>query len=117
MTHIITANNGAGSTSPTAIEGYEPSRASRNIITDLLDGSLGVAFIPPRPRAGTLRLFYLNRADALESYELHAEPTSFTLTSSVSDAGMTYALEGSLDWDQDVTTGEWWVLVGYQELS
>lgn len=117
MPHTITANNGAGSTVPTAIEGYNPSRESRNVIYDLLDGSIAVAYIPPRPRSGTLRMLYKNQSDAFTAYTLHASPTAFTLSSTdVPAMGMTYVLDGNLDIESDAEHGAWWVLVGYQEV-
>lgn len=118
MTHTISATNGAGSTSPVAIGGYSPSRASRNKIHDLLDGSIGVSYVAPRPRSGTLRLFYTSKTAAFAAYNLHAAKTSFALTSTdVAEVGMTYALDGSVDMDLDAETGQWWVAVGFQELT
>lgn len=117
MAHNISANNGAGSVSPVAIEGYAPSRESRNVIHDLLDGSLGVAYIAPRPRSGTLRMLFRDRTEAFFAYNLHAEETSFLLTSDLTEIGMTYVLDGSIDMDLDAKTGLWWVSVGYQEVG
>lgn len=117
MAHTITATNGAGSVMPVAIEGYSPTRESRNVIRDLLDGSLGVAYIKPRPRSGELRLLFDTRDGAVAAFDLHAEPTSFLLTSGVTDIGMTYALDGALGWDQDAQSGQWFVVVGFQELA
>lgn len=117
MPHTITANNGAGSTVPTAIEGYNPSRESRNVVYDLLDGGIAVAYVPPRPRSGTLKMLYRSQTDAFTAYNLHAVPTAFTLSSTDLPAiGMTYVLDGALDIDVDAELGTWWVSVGYQEV-
>jgi hypothetical protein len=118
MAHTITATNGAGSTSPTAIEGYTPSRQSRNLIHDLLDGSIGVSLIAPRPRSGQLRLLYRVQADAFSALDLLAEESTFTLASTdVPAVGMSFVIDGSVDLDLDATVGNWWVLVGYQEVT
>lgn len=118
MAHTISATNGAGTVTPAAIEGYNPRRVSRNKIHDLLDGSIGVAYIAPRPRSGTLRMLFPTETDAFVAYNLHAIETSFQLASSdVSSIGMTYVLDGSLDIDLDSEQGLWWVEVGYQEVT
>ncbi|WP_341941727.1 hypothetical protein [Microbacterium sp. LWH10-1.2] len=116
--HIITASNGAGSTSPEAVAGYDASRDSRNRIHDLLDGSIGVSYIAPRPRSGDLVTVYTNRVQAFAAYALYAEETSFTLTSSdVPELGMRFVLDGSLDIEQDdELTDVWYVRVGFQEV-
>ncbi|PVE76099.1 hypothetical protein [Microbacterium testaceum] len=117
MPHTITANNGTGTTTPAAIEGYNPSRESRNIIYDLLDGSIAVVYVAPRPRSGTLKMLYRNQADAFAAYNLHASPTAFTLSSTDLPAiGMSYVLDGALDIDVDAEMGLWWVSVGFQEV-
>jgi len=117
MAHVITATDGSGSTEPLFVDGYRPSRESRNIIHDLLDGSIGVSYVAPRPRSGELRLGYDNEADAFAAYNLHANETSFIYVSSdFENFAMTYALDGSLDMELD-PTGVWIVTVGFQELS
>lgn len=118
MAHIISAANGAGSVSPVAIEGYKARRESRNRVHDLLDGSIGVSYIAPRPRSGTLRLLFLTAATAYAALALHAQETSFTLTSTdVPSMGMRYVLDGSLDVELNAELGHWWVEIGFQELT
>lgn len=118
MTHTISATNGAGTVTPSAIEGYNPSRVSRNKIHDLLDGSIGVSYVAPRPRSGTLRLLFPTQAEAFAAFNLHSVETSFQLTSTdVTGAGMVYVLDGSLDIDLDSEMGLWWVEVGFQEVT
>lgn len=118
--HTITASNGAGSTSPLAVAGYDASRRSRNVIHDLLDGSIGVSFIAPRPRSGDLVTVYTDRAEAFAAYALYAEESSFTYTSGdVTELGMTFVLDGSLDIEAeaiDETQTVWYVRVGFQEV-
>ncbi|MDT0142795.1 hypothetical protein [Microbacterium sp. PRC9] len=118
MTYTITATNGAGSTAPISVEGYTPSRQSRNIIHDLLDGSIGVSYIAPRPRSGSLRLLYTSEALAFTALNLFAAETSFIFTSTDNPAvGMTFALDGSIDMERTADVNLWWVNVGYQEVS
>lgn len=118
--HTITASNGAGSTSPLAVAGYDASRRSRNVIHDLLDGSIGVSYIAPRPRSGDLVTVYTDRAEAFAAYELYAQETSFTYVSEeVGEVGMTFVLDGSLDIEAeplDEGSTVWYVRVGYQEV-
>lgn len=120
MSHTITASNGAGSTSPLAVAGYDASRQSRNVVHDLLDGSIGVSFIAPRPRSGDLVTVYTDRAEAFAAYALYTEETSYTYVSDeMSELGMTFVLDGSLDIESealDETTTVWYVRVGFQEV-
>ncbi|AZS40044.1 hypothetical protein CVS54_01366 [Microbacterium oxydans] len=120
MSHTITASNGAGTTSPLAVAGYDSSRRSRNIIHDLLDGSIGVSYIAPRPRSGDLVTAYTDRAQAFAAFALYSQETSFTYVSDeLGELGMTFVLDGSLDIESealDETTTVWWVRVGYQEV-
>lgn len=119
MTHTITATNGAGTTSPLAVEKYSAERSSRNVIHDLLDGSLGVSFVTPRPRSGVLSLVYQTRAEAWAGFNLHSAPSSFQyLSSEVPEIGMRYVIDGSgIRVDQHDVTGLWIVTVGFQEVS
>ncbi len=118
--HTITATNGAGSTSPLAVAGYDASRRSRNVIHDLLDGSIGVSFIAPRPRSNDLVLVYTDRAEAFAAYALLALETSYTYTNDdLPEVGMNFVLDGSLDIEAepiDETQTVWYVRVGYQEV-
>lgn len=116
--HIITATNGAGATQPLAVAGYDASRESRNVIHDLLDGSIGVSFVAPRPRSGDLVTVYTDRAEAFAAYALYSEETTFTYTTTETpEVGMTFVLDGSLDIDQDGDHSDvWYVRVGFQEV-
>ncbi|WP_248242976.1 hypothetical protein [Microbacterium kunmingense] len=116
--HTITANNGGGSTSPLQVIDYSAELSSRNVTFDLLDGSLGTVYVAPRPRAGTLRLVYQDRAEAHAAVALHKQPASFTyISSDVAEVSMTYALEGSIRLQQDPSVGLWYVEVGFQEVT
>lgn len=119
MTHTITATNGAGSTSPLAVEKYAADRSSRNVIHDLLDGSLGVSFVAPRLRSGVLSLVYETRAEAWAGFNLHTQLTSFQyLSSEVAEIGMKYVLDGrGVTMTQHEGTGLWLVAVEFQEVA
>ena len=118
MTHEISAANGAGSTSPLAVAGYDAARQSRNIIHDLLDGTIGVSFIAPRPRSGDLVTVYDDAAQAFAALDLYGEECAFTLASSdLTQLGMTFVVDGTIGVEQDrAHPGIWYVLVGYQEV-
>lgn len=118
MSHTITATNGAGSTTPLAVAGYDADRQSRNIIHDLLDGSIGVSFIAPRPRSGDLVTVYTDRAEAFAAYALYANETTFAyLSDEMAELGMTFVLDGALTIEQDdENTDVWYVRVGFQEV-
>lgn len=119
MTSSIIANNGAGSTAPTLILGYETGRESRNVVHDLIGGGIAVALVAPRPRSGDLRLFYPAEADAWAALALHSHESTFSLTDSDRPGvGMTYVANGrialALD---DQTRTRWVVTVPYQEVT
>lgn len=117
--HLITANNGAGSTSPLAVAGpSEASRRSRNVIHDLLDGSVGTSFVAPRPRSGDMVTVYTDRVEAFAAFELLAEESSFKYTNAaMPELNMTFVLDGSLDIKQDDDRPDiWYVRVGFQEV-
>ena len=119
MSTTIRAQDGSGaSTAPFMVLGYETARESRNLVHDTLDGGIAVALYVPRPRSGTLRLFYLTEADAAAAATLHARNTSFTLESTDrTTINMAYVTVGTtrtaLD---DATRNRWTVDVGYQEV-
>lgn len=120
MSATITANDTTGDqTTPTLILGYESDRESRNIIHDLIGGGIAVSLIAPRPRSGTITLFYPTEADAFAALELHSRETTFTLVDTdVPAVGMTYVLDGSVTIALDDTTRVPWTLaVAYQEIE
>lgn len=120
MAAVITINDGSGlTTSPALILGYETSRESQNIIHDLIGGGIAVALIRPRPRSGTLELFYLTEADAKSSLDLHSSEASFTLSEPDRPTwAMTYVASGALTVKLDEEgRRRWTVSVDYQEVD
>ena len=105
-------------TQPLGVAGYAAARRSRNEFHDLLDGSIGVSFVPPRPRNGTLVTVYDNRADAHAAVTMYAAGRLFRYAHpDLPELGMDFALDGNLDIEQDpADTNVWYVLVGYQEV-
>jgi hypothetical protein len=83
MSATITANNGAGTTTPHFITvPFETSWQSRNVVHDLIGGGLAVSLVEPRPRAGGLELLYLSEASAFAASALHQQESTFTLVES-----------------------------------
>lgn len=119
MANLITANDGtSNSTSPTLVLGYEAEQESQNQVYDIIGGGIAVALIRPRPRSGTLELFYPDESDADDCRKLHARETSFQLITDRSTIAMTYVVSGrvrvALD---DETRDHWTVSVDYQEIE
>lgn len=118
--NTITVQDGTGATtSPVLVLGYETARESRNIVHDTLDGGIAVSMIPPRPRSGVLRLFYLDEATAAAALELHGRDAYFTLDSDERPSiSMAYIIRDALELRLDEDTRERWTLdVGYQEIE
>lgn len=120
MTSLITVNDGTSdTTSPALVLGYETSQESQNIIHDIIGGGIAVTLVRPRPRSGTLRLFYLTEADANAARLLHTRESSFTLSDTdLPTITMTYVLDGSISPALDDEGRKRWVVeIGYQEIE
>lgn len=119
MTSLITVNDGTEeSVSPTLVLGYGTSRESLNIVHDIIGGGIAVTLIRPRPRAGTLELFFSEETPAFEALELHSRESTFTLSDTDRPAvGMTYVVEGTSDLALDGSRKRWTLSVGYQEVE
>lgn len=120
MASLITANDGVtASISPALVLGYQTARESQNIVHDLIGGGIAVTMIRPRPRSGTLELFFLTEADGFAALTSHGAETTFTLSDSDRPSvGMTYVTDGAIDLELDEATRTRWVLrVGYQEVE
>lgn len=119
MTTTITANNGAGSTTPTSVlSPYSSDWESRNIIHDLIGGGIAVSLVAPRPRSGTYEVLYQTEEAAYACVALHREETTFTLADTDRPSvGMTYVLNGQTSVRLDPDTLEWFIVtIGYQEV-
>lgn len=115
--HQIIALDGSGTTAPLAVAGYESERESRNVVHDLLDGSVGIAYRRARGRSGTLTLAYDDRALAFASVALLSRPCPFLLASDVPEVGMRFGAAGRIEIAQDSEdTDLWYVDVDYQEV-
>ena len=122
MTATITADNGAGTTSPlTILSPWETAIQSRNVVHGLIGGGLVVSLVAPWPRAGEFQALYETEAAAFACVDLHKAESSFTLTETDRPhVGMTYVLaEGggvrvALD---DETLTAWVVTVDYQAVT
>ena len=119
MTSLIIPNDGSGlNSSPTLVLGYETVRESQNVVHDIIGGGIAVTLIRPRPRAGTLRLFFTDESAAFAAVTLHARETSFTLSDTDRPViGMRYIVDGSVSLRLTDDRKRWEVSVGYQEVE
>lgn len=119
MANLITANDGTSdTTAPTLVLGYETEQESQNIVDDIIGGGIAVVLIRPRPRSGTLELFYPDEDDADECRQMHARETSFQLITDRSTIAMTYVVSGRIRVALDDETRDHWVVsVDYQEIE
>ncbi len=120
MASLITVNDGSTATlSPALVLGYETSRESQNIVHDIIGGGIAVTLIRPRPRSGTLHLFFLTEPDAFNALNKHALEATFTLSDSDRPGvNMTYVADGTADLAlDDQTRLRWVVSIGYQEVE
>lgn len=116
MTTITRTGDSATST-PELVLGYATERQARTVIHDLLDGSIAVALVAPRPRTGTLELLYPSEANAWSAFELHSDADSFTIADAGRpDINMTYVVTGHRIELDDATRDVWIVRVDYQEV-
>lgn len=118
MSTTITRTSDTAETHPDLVLGYATSVESRNVIHDLIDGSIAVTLVAARPRAGTLELFYVDEAEAWAALSMHRSADSFTIVDSDRpDIGMTYVVDGRIGLALDDSTRDHWqVSVGYQEV-
>lgn len=120
MVSLITVNNGTSTTiSPTLVLGYETARESLNIVHDIIGGGIAVTLIRPRPRQGTLELFFTEEQNAFTALNVLALETTFTLSDSDRPViSMTFVADGSMNLALDSSTRTRWVLsIGYQEIE
>ena len=120
MTALITATDGSGTSSPlTVLSPWSTTRRSRNRVHELSGGDIAVSLVGPNPRTGTMDLLYEDEASAFAALELHARPTSFTLTESDRPhVSMTYVIDGEVSVRLDEGTLELFLVsVDYQEVQ
>jgi hypothetical protein len=121
MAVTITRAGDSATTEPTTLLlPDDVTDESRNIETDLLDGSMAVTLIAPRPGTGTMTLVYPDETAARAGRALHRARDYFTLVDTDNDArGMTYALaQGGTRLGRHSSDPDLWVLaVNYRELD
>lgn len=119
MTSLITPNDGTTvNVSPTLVLGYQTARESQNVVHDIIGGGIAVTLIRPRPRSGTLELFFTDEAAAFAALELHARETSFTLSDTDRPRiGMTYVVDGATNMRLTEDRKRWEVSVDFQEVE
>lgn len=119
MATTIFVNDGSSvSTSPTLILGYQTERVSQNIVHDLVGGGILISYVRPRPRSGTLSLFYPTEALANSAAVLFTRENSFTINDTDrSTINMTFVISGAIRLSLDDETRNSWVVdVDYQEV-
>lgn len=119
MTNTITASAGSpATTSPVAVRGYTTVRESSNRKHNLIGGEIAVVLGPARPRSGTLELHYATSATAVNALNLHSRAATYALVvTGLNAVNMTYVISdgGRVTLDKR-DTGQWVVLVDYQEI-
>lgn len=119
MTSLIMPNDGSeANVSPTLVLGYEATRESQNVVHDIIGGGIAVTLVRPRPRAGTLELFFTEEAEAFAALAMHALEATFSLSDSDRPAvGMTYIVGGNVSIRLTDSRRYWVVSVGFQEVE
>ncbi|MFJ6534413.1 hypothetical protein [Microbacterium sp. NPDC091662] len=119
MTSLIIPNDGtSANVSPTLVLGYEASLESKNVVHDIIGGGIGVTLIRPRPRSGTLALFFTEESAAFAAVELHKRETSFTLSDTDRPVvGMRYIVDGSVGIRLTDDRKRWEVSIDFQEVE
>lgn len=119
MATVITVNDGTGTTvSPTLVLGYATARESQNIVHDIVGGGIAVTIIRPRPRSGTLELFFTEETPAFAALEVFARESTFTLSDTDRPSvNMTYVINGTADLALDSSRKRWTLSAGYQEVE
>lgn len=118
--NTATITRGLESVSPYLVLGFRSTRAHGNIIHPIENSvDPDVTFAPAGLRTGTMRLFFLNAADALEAEQLHTLVGVFTLVDTALPlSNMSYVPVGDIDMEFDEATQKrWTVTVRYQEVS
>lgn len=117
MSTVITRTSDSATATPILVTGYDARREGRNVTHDMLDGTIVVTLIDPRPRSGTLSLLFSDEADANAAMLLHATSDTYTLAVSERPTlDMTYVAGGLGISLEDQTRDLWLVTVDFQEI-
>jgi hypothetical protein len=104
--------------SPWDVLGYDVSQASRNMVHQLIDGTVAATLLPSSTRQGTLRLFFTDAASAENARKQLAIAGTWALVDTAqTQEGMTFVLDGMLRKVQADNRLRWTVEVPYRELS
>lgn len=118
MSSLITRTSDSATTSPTLVLGYETTRSGRNVVHDLINGDIAVTIVKPRPRSGTLELFYPDETEAWAAFALHSLADTYTLADTDRPGiGMLYVVQNASLALDDATRNRWVVSVEYQEIE
>lgn len=112
---------GGPTTYPDLVLGWEMSRTGQTIVQDVIGGGIAIAISGSRPRTGTLRLFYMHEANAVDAFNMHAQAGTFNFsdTETTSWQDMLYIVgDGGCRITLDEQTRRRWIVeVDYQELQ
>lgn len=115
----VTITRGESSVAPYMVLGYKSSRAAGNLIHTIIGrADPDVTIKPAGLRTGTLQLFCLDLATALEVEAIHAGEGSLDLVDTdLPTLAMTYVVDGDIELELDPDTRRRWVVtVGFQEV-
>jgi len=116
----VTITQGASSVSPSLVLGYKSTRQAGNLIHPIIQRTdPDVTLAPAGLRTGTLELFCLDLAQALEVETLHAGAGVCQLEDTDLPAlNMLYVAAGAIGLElDDETRLRWVVSVDYQEVA
>jgi hypothetical protein len=115
----ITADSGAGSTSPISIlTPWAASWQSANVVHTLIGRDTAVSVTGARPRSGEFQALYDTEAEAFECVTLHRGATTFTLTDSgIPTVDMSYAIDGEVRLTLEADLRHWVVTIGYMRVE
>ncbi len=116
----ITADIGAGATTPDLILPWTTAQTSANVFHDIQGASTPwVSLQGARARRGELRCFYQAEADAEAARALLSTLDTFTIDYPArTSIEMTFAVDGDVQVELDQeTTDHWIVRFGYREVT
>lgn len=117
---MSTITDGITVITPELVLGYSHGRDSGNILHEIIGYSnTDVASLEPASlRRGTLTYLFSSKADAFAADTMHAAGLVITLADlDVTEAGMTYVLDGRLELEQDDDRVVWLLTVPYAEVD
>lgn len=103
---------------PQLLEDATTQATSNTRVHELIGGNRRYTLRPATPRAGTLTLFFLDRAEAWNCYTLHTQPAVASLVDDENpERSMSYVTAGAIEPALDDASREHWhVMIDYAEV-